>query len=206
MRIKKIGLWILIVCLLGGCSPKTKEDLLYDVQKKLNQINSYTCKAEIEIHGNKDMQKYIVKQWFQKPNKYKLETIYPDTLKGKVTLFDGKRAWVYHPLIEQTFILDDFSKSDEQNMFLGYFIKNYLESENVQIDKKRKEHKDYLVITTEIPGNYAYFHKQILWINIEKKEPFLLEVYDSSDHIRMRVKYDGFEYNPTIENDFFKIR
>ncbi|WP_129598202.1 outer membrane lipoprotein carrier protein LolA [Anaerophilus nitritogenes] len=206
MRIKKIGLWILVIFLLGGCSPKTKEDLLYDVQKKLNQINSYTCKAEIKIHGNKDVQKYIVKQWFQKPNRYKLETIYPKHQKGKVTLFDGKRAWMYHPLIEQTFIMEDFSRSDEQNMFLGYFVKNYLESENVQIDQKTKEHKNYLLITAEIPGNHIYFHKQILWIDIDTKEPFLLEVYDASDHIRMSVKYDEFEYNPIIENDFFNIR
>lgn len=205
MKMRNLFLCICIVLLITGCSPKSEEELFYESQRMLNKIESYQCDVEITSIGNKGQQKYMMRQWFKKPDKYRLEVMYPDNLKGKITIFDGKKAWMYHPAIEQTWIMDGFFNSQEQNLFLGYFIENYVNSETAQIQRKKIDNAEYLVIVTEIPGNHAYFSKEWLWMDIETKKPILLQIFDRQDDLRIEVKYTEFEYNPEIEDDLFTL-
>ncbi|QXM05311.1 LolA family protein [Crassaminicella indica] len=202
MRGRGIILSIFIILLITGCAPKTEQDIFYDVQKKLHKMESYTCRVEITSIGNKGSQKYVMKQWFKKPNRYKLEVISPENLKGKITLSNGKKVWIYHPGIEQTWITDEFS-NEEQNLFLGYFIKNFLNSEQVNVNVEGLDDKKYFVIDTDIPGNHAYYHKERLWIDMEKMQPYLLEVFDVKGDKRIEVKYEVFEYNPKLKEELF---
>jgi outer membrane lipoprotein-sorting protein len=198
-------LWIVFILLIVGCAPKTKEDLLYEAQKKLNKMESYSCQVEITVKGNKNPEKYIMKQWFKKPNKYKLEVIGPKDLQGKITIGNGQKAWIYHPGIKQVWMMEEFLNSKEQNMFLGYFLRNSLNSEEVKGNIETLEEKDYITIDTEIPGNHVYYHKERLWINLEHLEPYLLEVFDIKGEKRIEVKYSDFQYNPKIEEEMFLI-
>ncbi|WZL72176.1 outer-membrane lipoprotein carrier protein LolA [Clostridiaceae bacterium 35-E11] len=204
---KKAVVWIIfMILMITGCSPKNNEDLLYDAQKQLNKMESYQCQVEITSIGNKGSQKYVMKQWFKKPNMYKLEVVYPENLKGKMTIFDGKKAWIYHPVIEQTWLIKDFVNAEEQNMFLGYFVKNCLNSEEVHISRETIENEEYLVITTNIPGNHAYFSKERVWLHIDSRKPFMMQTFDRQDQLRIKVKYDVFEYNPRLEDQFFQFK
>ncbi len=205
MKYYRIVFIVVITAVLFGCGPKTDQDLLYDAQKMINKLDSYTCEAEITVMGNLNPEMYIVKQWFRKPNKFKLELVKPDSLKGKITVYDGRKASIIHPQINQVWIMENFQHSDEQNMFLGYFLQNYLESENVEIHREKKEQVTYLVIDTEIPGNHVYFHKQRLWVDVDKMEPTLLQVFDVKDQMRIEVKYLSFQYNPKLEDHLFTI-
>jgi outer membrane lipoprotein-sorting protein len=157
------------------------------------------------MKGNLTPETYIMKQWFRRPNKFKLELIEPENLNGKVTIYDGRKASIIHQQINQIWFMEDFHHSNEQNMFLGYFLQNYLESENVEIHREEKGGETFLVIDTEIPGNHVYFHRQRLWVNIEKMEPGLLQVFDASDGMTMEVRYFNFQYNPKLEDHLFTV-
>jgi len=205
LKIRVIVLLCLCMLILWGCSPKSDEDLFYEAQKQLNKMESYYAQVEITSIGNKGPQQYIMKQWFKKPDKYKLEILSPENLKGKVTISDGSRAWIYNPEIDQTWMMQSFAHSEEQNMFLGYFLKNCLNSESVEVSSKTMDGEDYLIITTDIPGNHVYYHKELLYIHIDTMKPYSLQVYDVKDQLRIEVKYIEFQYNPSLENTIFTI-
>lgn len=169
-------------------------------------MESYQCRVEISSIGNKGPQKYVMKQWFKKPNMYKLEVVYPENLKGKVTVSNGNKTWIYHPAIEQTWAMQNFDNSEEQNMFLGYFVKNCLNSEAVQMSKKTVGKEEYLVIDTNIPSQHIYFSKERLWLHIDSMTPFMLQTFDSQNQMRLEVKYYEFEYNPKLEDQFFQLK
>lgn len=188
-----------------GCYSKSDQEIFYKTQRLLNKIESYYCEVEIISTGNKESQRYFMKQWFKKPNKYKLEIVEPKNLKGKITISNGKKSWEYHPGIEQIWVMNNFSNSEEQNMFLGYFVKNCLNSENVEIRRKILSNVEYLIVDTDIPGNQVYFYKERLWIHIKKMEPVLLQVFDTQNKIRMEVKYHKFQYNPKLEDSIFQF-
>ncbi|AOT71700.1 LolA family protein [Geosporobacter ferrireducens] len=198
-------LLILLGLIISGCAPKSDEEVYYESQKLLNKIESYCCEAQITVTGNKDPQQYRMTQWFRKPDQYRLEILEPEELKGNITLSDGKRAWIYHPVIEETWIMEDFRNSEKQNMFLGYFIKNSLETEQVTIKRENMNNEEYLIIETVIPGNHVYFHKERLWFCIETMEPYRLQVLDAENRIRIDVRYENFQYNPKLEDNLFRI-
>ena len=196
---------LFIVLLLTGCSEKTDEELLYDAQKKIVSLNTYICTAEITVYGNKSPQKYTAKQWFAAPDKYRIEIENPENLKGKVTIYNGKRAWICHPRIGQEWLMEDFLASVEQKMFLGYFINNFVNTENVKLNKEIIDDKEYILLQTEIPGNHPYFNKERLWFDIKKYYPYRLQVLDVDDNVRIDVQYLNFRYNESIDNRIFTI-
>lgn len=204
-RIWRLVLIFLLMALAGGCTEKSDKKIFYETQQTLNKIDSYYCEVEIISKGNKNPQEYVMKQWFQKPDKYKLEVLKPDDIKGKITISDGTKAWIYHPAIEQTWIMQNFVNSEEQNMFLGYFIKNCLESEAVEMSNKKIDGEQFLIVTTDIPGNHAYFNKEVLYYNVKTRKPHLLQVYDVKDQLRIEIKYKNFEYNPKLGVELFQI-
>lgn len=197
---------LFIVLLLTGCSEKTDEELFYDAQKKIVSLNTYTCTAEVTVYGNKSPQKYTAKQWFAAPDKYRIEIENPENLKGKVTVYNGKRAWICHPRIGQEWMMEDFLASVEQKMFLGYFINNFVNTENVKLNKEIIDDKEYISLQTEIPGNHPYFNKERLWFDIEKYYPYRLQVLDVDDNVRIDVQYLNFRYNENIDNRIFTIK
>lgn len=206
MKMQRMVFILLISMIFTGCSSKTDQELLYDCQRKIHKMESYACEVEITVIGNRRPETYRMRQWFKKPNMYRLELLEPENLKGKTTIFDGKRAYIIHPQIGQVWRMEDFQNSEEQKMFLGYFIQNYLSSQNVEIHRRKEKNEEYLVIDIDIPGNHVYFSKERLWVHTKTLAPYLLQVFDAKDQMRIIVKYLDFQYNPSLEDDFFTAK
>jgi outer membrane lipoprotein-sorting protein len=196
---------VIVALLLAGCSERTNEEVFYDAQKKIVNLDTYMCTAQITVYGNKSPQNYTAKHWFAAPDKYRIEVEAPENLKGKVTIYNGKRAWTCHPRIGQEWLMENFTASPEQKMFLGYFINNFVNTENVKLTKEVMDENEYILLQTEIPGNHPYFSKEKLWFDIEKYYPYRLQVLDVDENVRIDVKYKNFRYNEKVDNRIFTI-
>lgn len=206
MKNKLILIILFAILLLTGCSEKTDKEIFYDAQKKIVGIETYICTADITVYGNKKPQKYTVKQWFKAPDKCRIEIQSPESLRGKKTIYNGKRAWVSHPKIGQEWLMEKFSSSMEKKMFLGHFINNFLNTENATISRKIINDEDYIVMETEIPGNHPYFNKEKLLFDTKQYYPYRLQVFDIEDDVRIDVKFLSFSYNESIDDKIFNIR
>jgi outer membrane lipoprotein-sorting protein len=196
---------IFIILLFAGCSEKTDEELFYEAQKKIVSLDTYTCTANITVYGNKNPQKYTARHWFAAPDKYRIEIENPESLKGKTTIYNGKRAWICHPRIGQDWLMENFSSSREQKIFIGYFIHNFINTETAKVNRKIIDDKEYILLQTDIPGNHPYFNKEILWFDIKKYYPVMLQVLDVNNKVRIDVKYLNFRYNEDIDDKIFTI-
>lgn len=185
---------IITVGILGiviGCQKKesTKEELYEEFQKKILTMSSYKCTADVEVVGNKSAHNYVFIHNYNKPDNYKLEVVSPKHLKGKTIEYNKDKILVKNPEINDTVELPNAGTND-QYMFIGDFIKNYLQNEEVTI----KLSKGSLYLETLIPGDNQYFSKQVLYINSKTKLPEKMEILDDKDDIRFTVTYKDFEY------------
>lgn len=185
---------IITVGILGiviGCQKKesTKEELYEEFQKKILTMSSYKCIADVEVVGNKSAHNYVFIHNYNKPDNYKLEVVSPKHLKGKTIEYNKDKILVKNPEINDTVELPNAGTND-QYMFIGDFIKNYLQNEEVTI----KLSKGSLYLETLIPGDNQYFSKQVLYINSKTKLPEKMEILDDKDDIRFTVTYKDFEY------------
>lgn len=189
--------WMTLIIIIGlsvsfvGCQTgeSTKEDVYEKFKEQVSKIDSYTCTAEVEVVGNKGKSNYTLKHYYKNPDNYKLEIISPENLKGKTMEYKGDKVLVKNPDIDDVIELPNDSKN-QQYLFIGDFIKNYLQNDEILMNLSDSE----LVLEANIPVDSEYFSKQILYINKENKTPNKMEILDKEGNIRFTVKYDNFKY------------
>lgn len=206
MKLIKLLLSICLLTTLIACQQPTDKELYYRAQKKLGELESYSCRATIFVQGDDGENQYLFKQDFKAPNKYRVEVISPENLKGNLTISNGKTAWILHPAINQVWKMGSFEESQEQMLFIGYFLQNLFNAESSKVTSDMLEGERYIIIEAPIPGGSQYFDKQMLWIDTKKLEPYKLHIVDKGGVTRFRVYYEGFKYNPKLNDDLFYMK
>lgn len=192
-----VGLIIFLLIIVTSCEGKkpTNEELFNELQKTINDIENYSCKAEITIIGNKGTSEYLATHLFSKPNKYRIE--YHD---GKQTIsYDGNKTYFIYPNIDKSSVIRDSKKVEkDRNLFIGYFMELIVTTEEIQLENKKSGERDYFVISLDIPGNNIYRAKEKVWIDKENFQPYKMVVLDKDQSERVIVYYKEFEYNIDI--------
>jgi outer membrane lipoprotein-sorting protein len=113
---------------LSSCGVK---DGNYNANKKIANMKTYAANAEVTVYGLKENSKYVVKQYYKADDKFRVEAIEPEYLKGKVVIYNGKKCTIYHPLIGQTIRID---KDEDDNRFtnIGIIQKGVLSGEKAE--------------------------------------------------------------------------
>lgn len=187
---------------LKGCESTGKNEFA-EVNRMLAGINTYSVTAEIIVQGNRMVENYVVTQYFKYPDKYRLEVLSPADKKGKTTIYDGNKLWIHHPLINQSFELDDLKEVEETNMFPGYFASKLFTGEDASYNTVNIEGKRYISIKTSLPAGNSYRKYQVLYVDSDSCKPVKLEVYDSSDNAAVTVYYKDFLYNVKLDDNLF---
>ena len=191
LSILSISFMLMISVCIVGCMNKqqTKEEIYYDFKNQISNISSYTCTANVEAIGNKENTTYVFKHTYKKPDYYKLEVILPKNLKGKTIEYKDDKVLVHNPDINDTIELSNIN-DDAHYLFIGDFIKNYMQNESAKLETTDNE----LKIEIEIPGDNKYFNKQILYVNNNTKNPDKMEILNSEGEAIFIVKYKNFKY------------
>lgn len=184
-------MFLTVVILIIGCQKKasTKEEVYKDFQDKIYTMNEYTCKASVKVIGNKSPNSYEYIHSYKKTDNYRIEAIAPDHIKGKSIEYKGDKIFVKNPEINDLVELPNLGKNN-QYLFVGDFIKNYLQSEEVDI----KMQNNNLVLQAGIPGDLRYFKNQVLYVDADTKVPTKMEIIDSEGTPRFIVQYKEFKY------------
>ena len=192
LSILSISFMLMISVCIVGCMNKqqTKEEIYDDFKNQISNISSYTCTANVEAIGNKENTTYVFKHTYKKPDYYKLEVILPKNLKGKTIEYKDDKVLVHNPDINDTIELTNIN-DDAHYLFIGDFIKNYMQNESAKLETTDNE----LKIEIEIPGDNKYFNKQILYVNNNTKNPDKMEILNSEGEAIFIVKYKNFKYN-----------
>lgn len=74
---KKIAklFFLLSIFMLVGCGIKNADNILKDLEKKIDNANSYYVEGTMEIINNEDTYTYNVKVSYQKDDYYKIELV-----------------------------------------------------------------------------------------------------------------------------------
>ncbi len=197
---------MLVPCLLlTACGQPTKEKIYYEAQKKISEIEAYQCSAFIKVQRENEEKEYVFQQTFQYPDRYRLEVLAPEELKGNVTVSNGKTTWLYNPSINQYWRIEPFEQSQEQLMFIGYFMRNLFASEESTLEQRKEGERGHIGITTPLPGGGYYFQKQRLWIEEKSLTPHSLEIVDQEGMVRFKVNYEDFQFNPELDDEIFQL-
>jgi len=188
--------------LLTSCSGRNEN---YNANKKIAEMKTYKAKAEIIVYGTKENAKYLVNQYYKADDKFRIETIEPEFLKGKIMVYNGKRCAIYHPLIDQTI---EINGDEDDNRFtnLGIIQKGVLAGEKAEYNAIKRDGMEYIQVKCIISDGNKYRKYAILYLEKEGYIPKILEILDEKEKVVVLIKYSSFDYNCSVDDSLFKLQ
>lgn len=192
---------------LCACGQKEDGTEIYTkIYEKYKDIQSYQCKMTMNVTSNKTVRNYTLQQYYKTPDKYKVEFMEPEEIKGMTMVYKDQGITTIHPAIQGKFTLSDFTLMNEPSyMFLPDFFKTYYKSEETSVTVAKTEDSRNTILKTEIPGNNSYRFNQGLWIDNETLLPKKMEVYDAENKPVLSITYHEIEFNREIKDEIFDI-
>ncbi len=201
-----ICLGLLLLLGLGGCQKGEPLSELETIQKQLTEMEGYYCTATLTRTSNKGETTYGTKQYAKATGEYRLELTSPETVAGNYTIFDGEKICQYNPKLDNKLVKDVPASQHRNELFLGQFIKNYMQSEGVGVEAAALDETQCIVMEAVIPGTDGALSSEKLWVDRETFLPKRFVLYDTEGQERYRLDYDEFVYNPDFEEDLFQIK
>mgnify|MGYP005763996023 FL=1 len=203
---KSFILIVFLITVFSGCSIKKDEvSTMEKIQNQLKNMESYQCTGTLTRISNKSENAYEIKQYYKSTGEYKLEMLAPEDVAGNYTVYNGESVFQYNPRIQGK-VIQGVPKSQMRNeLFLGCFIKNYFQSEDVNVETGNMDIQKSTVLEAVIPGENKYTATEKLWIDEETLKPLKLVIYDTEGKERYIIEYKDFEYNIDIDENIFKI-
>lgn len=205
----KKGIAMLMACALAfslsACGKGEPMSELEAIQKELAEMEGYSCTAELTRTSNKGQNTYGTKQYYKSTGEYRMELTSPESAAGNYTVFDGQRICQYNPKLEKSIVKDVPESQHRNELFLGQFVKNYMQSEGVTVEAAALDDAKCAVLEAVIPGNDASVSTEKLWVDRETLLPVRFVIYDAQGQERYRMDYSDFVFNPTFEEGLFQI-
>ncbi len=189
-------------------SESPKDETLSDmerIQKQLLTMENYACISTVEHISDNNTKTYEMKQYYKKTGEYRLEMIEPESVKGIITVYDGKTISQYNPRIKGEIKKDIEPSIYVDEMFLGAFVKNYFKSEDTVVTTSKFDASKCTILETTIPGEHKYLSTEKLWVDNETLIPKQLIIYDVDGKERVKVTYGEFKYNVKFTDNIFNI-
>ncbi|AIS53042.1 outer membrane lipoprotein-sorting protein-like protein [Thermoanaerobacter kivui] len=200
MKFRFVGVLLIFILLLSGCSQKVKKgkDPFSSIKEQLNNLESYIATASIELYNNKIYSKFTVMQFYKK-GKYRLEVLDENKNPDKIIVYNGNRSYVYFSKVNQIFVAENTQEVPLYSLVTS-FIKNYINAGG-EIDKK--ETNDFYVIAVPILERNIFMYKEEMGFSKKDLKPQVLTIYDINSEVFAKVTYRDFEYNPEIDDKLF---
>ena len=147
-------------------------------------ISSYETVIEVEVHSNKNTNKYTIKQKYIFPDISEQEIIEPENIQGiKITKKDNELK-VENSKINMSKIYNDYEYMTDNCLDLNTFIENY------KLNKKQiyEEDDDEIILNTENENN-KYTRYQTLYIDKKTGKPTKMEINDNSKNTSVYILY-----------------
>lgn len=190
---------------IAACSRQEPMTELESIQKQLAEMEGYTCTATLTRTNDRGEQTYETKQYYKSTGEYRLELLGPENVAGNYTVFDGERICQYNPKLDSSIIKDIPASQHRNELFLGQFIANYMQSEGVSVETAALDESRCIVLEAVIPGQDSGLSTEKLWVDRESLLPVRFVIYDTAEKERYRMDFSSFEYNPRFDDALFTI-
>lgn len=202
MILKKLLLFVLIIAIITSSCTWSKETnflskekrITSRIEKKYYKYKGYTCKANMKFFSGEKNSKYVIREKYSSPDKYRLQILEPKESKGIIILNTKGKVFIEHPSINQSISLVSI-KSLNKQMLIGDFYENM--SQAKMLTSERINNKKYLVFEFELKERNKYRSYGKVWIDRKNYTPYKLKVYDENSSVQVEITYDKFRFVKT---------
>jgi len=193
---------IIMMLFVTGCGKKDADDIIKELDKKINSATTYQIEGALQITNNDDTYNYDVLVSYEKPNKYRVSLTNTSNDHEQIILKNDDGVYVITPSLNKSF---KFQSDWPNNNSQVYLLDSLLNDINNDSERLFEETSDGYVITTKVsyPNNTNLVKQKIYMdkdLNIQR-----VEVLDSNDIPHMIMEFSSIDLKPNFDDDFFNL-
>ncbi len=154
-------------------------------------LSSYEAEVTVNITSNKNSNKYILKQKYQKDKERIQEVIEPSNIAGVKIINDGKNLKIENSNLNLNEIIENYTNLENNNLDLSMFIDEYKNSNESSYEEK----DDEIIMKVKNDKENIYVKEKTLYINKKTYKPVKLEIKDNKQKERIYILYNEVEIN-----------
>lgn len=154
-------------------------------------LSSYEAEVTVNITSNKNSNKYILKQKYQKDKEHIQEVIEPSNIAGVKIINDGKNLKIENSNLNLNEIIENYTNLENNNLDLSMFIDEYKNSNQSNYEEK----DDKIIMKVKSDKENIYVKEKTLYIDKKTYKPVKLEIKDNKQKERIYILYNEVEIN-----------
>ena len=154
-------------------------------------LSSYEAEVTVNITSNKNSNKYILKQKYQKDKEHIQEVIEPSNIAGVKIINDGKNLKIENSNLNLNEIIENYTNLENNNLDLSMFIDEYKNSNQSNYEEK----DDKIIKKVKNDKENIYVKEKTLYIDKKTYKPVKLEIKDNKQKERIYILYNEVEIN-----------
>ena len=197
-------LYLFMICLLLiGCGNKSEKDVLKNIKKKTENLNSYIMQGELKIYNGDNKYTYNVEVNYKKDDLYKVSLINTVNDHEQIILRNKEGVYVLTPSLNKSFKFQSDWPYNNSQIYIIERIMTDIESDNSKIyEHKNSKHifttKVNYSTNTDLESQKVYFDK-----NYKLKK---VEVYTKNKDIAMEFSVKKLDDNKKIKDSVFDLK
>ncbi len=177
-----LALMILIIFILVNKKNKIGNNInSQEMESNILNTNYYELIADIEIKSNKNQNKYVIKQKYQKNEKEnnietEQEVLEPSNIAGVKIIKQNNKLIIENTNLDLKSIYENYNYISDNNLDLITFIEEYKNDNN----KIYKTEKEKLIMKVK---------NKTLYIDKKTNKPIKMEIQDANKNIAVYILY-----------------
>lgn len=166
-----------------------------EIEKYILNISSYNAKVEVTVESNKNTNKYIIEQTYQKDKISKQKIIQPSNIEGIEIKYENGKLTLYNSKLNLEAIYDNYSHLVENCLWLDSFIQDYIEAKNNNEASITIENNLITMETKTRNSNNRYIYYKTLTIDKTTGKPTKLLIQDINKNNLVYILYNEITVN-----------
>jgi outer membrane lipoprotein-sorting protein len=194
----------MVIFLLAACGSKSKDDVVKELNGKLNDLTGYKVDAKMTLKMGTDSQVYNVEIWHKDPTFYRVNLKNAEKDQSQMILRNNEGVFVLTPALKKSFkFQSDWPQNSSQAYLYESLIKDIVEDKESKFSST-KEH--YVFETKTRYQNNSMLPIQEIKLNKEDLSPAMVKVMDPDRNALVTVEFSKVKFNASFDDSDFDMK
>jgi outer membrane lipoprotein-sorting protein len=195
---------LMVIFLLAACGSKSKDDVVKELNGKLNDLTGYKVDAKMTLKMGTDSQVYNVEIWHKDPTFYRVNLKNAEKDQSQMILRNDEGVFVLTPALKKSFkFQSDWPQNSSQAYLYESLIKDIVEDKESKFTAT-KEH--YVFETKTRYQNNSMLPIQEIKLNKEDLSPASVKVMDPDRNALVTVEFSKVKFNASFDDSDFDMK
>lgn len=166
-----------------------------EIEEYILNISSYEAKIEVTVESNKNTNKYVIEQLYQKGKMSRQTILEPSNIEGLETKYENGTLTINNSKLNLVTVYENYNYLVENCLWLDAFIQDYVENKSNN-QTLISEENDIITMETKTRNeNNRYIYYKKLTIDKKTGKPTKLIVQDMNQKNLVYILYNEITVN-----------